>query len=249
MPTRSRGRKRRAYWLPTIGVSAKTDDLEAIVPGVTGTFAVAPDGAIETLISPLTFDQPRDERNAQLATSSLADIVGSGYILKRIVGKFFCALEQRPFDAQATAPRAALVTAGFFVARADEGSPSFPVGATTGDLTSYSPGNNENIREPWIWRRTWILSNFADPSPVNNSTSNYPPSNAFGGSGGTFDGPHIDAKTGRRVNSDDRLWFAVSTTKYPIDNVTVFDVALQGDFFLDYRLLGHLVRQMSRGTF
>lgn len=158
----------------------------------------------------------------------------------------------------------ALVAAGFFVARANDsgsgGGESTPIGSASLQETNdnYSPLYATTVREPWIWRRTWMLGNpselgFAQAFINNNTgvgqtllgTSSFPPTTAHYGS--VSDGAHIDAKTARRVTQDERLWFAVSAVRFPIGTVTVENPNLRG--YLDVRLLAGLRKAHNRGVF
>lgn len=140
------------------------------------------------------------------ASSTLADIEQSGYRLRRIVGKLDFFVQQIAADANAATQ--ILVTAGFMVRRSDAATgislaalqPSAALG------TGLNPANLENIQDPWIWRRSWLLSNRLglDPNGLEMPTNNM----SYGG--GNLDGPHVDAKTARIVGPEERLYFSVT---------------------------------------
>lgn len=77
----------------------------------------------------------------------------------------------------------------------------------------------------------------------------FPPTTAHYGS--IMDGPHIDAKSVRRVGNDERLWFAVSAVNFPLvtqsEIVVNQDVQIRG--YLDFRVLGRLTRAHNRSNF
>lgn len=247
---RMRRRRNRGTWLPTFG-----NDLSGTQFFVGGTEIGLPlvAGQIVTGLYPLTFDYPKEPDEAGEADNSMADIIGSEYILRRIVGKF---LVCREFEAAGTADDdpAIMVTAGFFVARAGESpnqdAPIGVAGATQSEVArNYSPLSGSTLREPWIWRRTWILGSYG----VNGITTYsfhqaryFPPTNTQYGS--VSDGAHIDAKTIRRVGNDNRLFLAVSATPWPIGNV-VADPPVAVNARLDYRLFGSLRKARNQGAF
>jgi len=93
---------------------------------------------------------------------SLADFEGSAYRLRRIVGKLFIGLDQTITQAPDSRPKNALIGAGFIILKVDENTGA-PINPTA---NSYSPLDNNNLRDPWIWRRTWMLTNdFRTTSP------------------------------------------------------------------------------------
>lgn len=243
-----RKRGKRCYWFPPLGQEANAAANPEFLSVRASPLVIPPDGTTATNVYELTFDEPHDEvSNPQ--TTSLADMVGSGYVLNRFVGKLFVALRQEDFlDAPRLKPTGALITAGLFVARTEQDQP-YPVGAAS-DITQYSPLIAENAREPWIWRRTWALSNnVGTPQDLEEAWSQFPPTNCTFYGSGVFDGPHIDSKIKRRIVGDDRLWLAISSCKLPIDPAVTFQEAGEGLFTLDYRLLGSLTRPTRKGTF
>lgn len=252
-----RGR-RRGTWFPNLGTSGPEDNLTDDSAGVWAEILTNTNGTSSVFITDLTFDQPVDEGADSAGTNprSLADFIGSEYILKRIVGKLFVGLDQ---SQEATSTGAVLVTAGFFIARADDDdtlvNPS-PIGAgsPSEQLREYGPDSVGNIREPWIWRRQWILGNTL--RTFTNSASGekfFPPNNVTYAPGG-MDGPHIDAKTIRRCGTDDRLWFVTqvrplgSNWADPFGSVDVV-LALHVKVHLDYRLFGTLMKAKGKGSF
>lgn len=141
--------------------------------------------------------------------ATLADLEQSGYRLRRIVGKLgFSAIQDNAID-----PNGATtwhITAGFIIRRVNQDGNSTASGNSgpTGEQTS--PSNLNNIADPWIWRRSWDLANrsdnalLVDPNAVSFRESNY----LYGG--GSYDGPHVDAKTARVVGPEERLFLTVS---------------------------------------
>lgn len=242
-----RKRRQRLTWFPTLGTNWLAGASE--LAGNYFEITVNPAGQ-QLGVFPVTFDSPQSEATGTKDTP-LNSIVGSEYILKRIVGKVHLGIKtisaQDQFDSM-------LIAAGFFVARAADdvgGSESdYPLGyaGSTGleRNDNFSPLSKRTIREPWIWRRTWILGlNGTTQTPAGTGTAAWPLSNAF--YGGLGDGPHIDAKSARRVGNDDRLFFAVSAMPFPPVTDYAGDMILQG--YLDIRLLGSLVKAHNKSTF
>jgi len=183
-------------------------------------------------IFPVTFDFPVDPSTANVATTSMADFVGSAYILKRIVGKAFCV---QLAQTETVGGGLLMCGAGFFVARADQLTPAAPAGT----LESFDPLSDNNMMEPWIWRRTWLLGNPADSTGIMA-----PSSSAWYGS--VMDGPHIDSRVKRRINDDDRLWF-VSAVGQTDDRTGGDNAIIQ--WMVDYRLLVTLRKNRNQSAF
>lgn len=240
MPARKR--RTKYTWLPISGSAAQVEG-DPQRANKRGVGIVSIDGAEDLEIIPLLLDTPAETANQD---ETLADIIGSEYFIKRIVGKLFCSYSQVP-GSQGDIPVSVLVTAGFFIARADTAlGQGVPVG-TDDALNNYSPAAAINIREPWVWRRTWMLGNEALEALTVNSPT-WPGRNTS--YSGVMDGPHIDARTARRVRKEERLFFALSCGR-------AFSDAQEGtpdgpanvNWLLDYRVLGALRKSVARGSF
>jgi len=253
-----RRRRNRGTWFPTVkeqqDITDGEDD-EIFIAGKQLQLTLDPTAEVVPFqVHFLTMDSPRDYQAADDAnfSSSLADVIGSEYFLKRIVGKLhlLCTRDADNGDFDA------LITAGFFIARADDATTAgfenlTPVGwqnqGAKERLETFSPNAQSTIREPWIWRRSWVLSD----RPVGNfhSFPAFPRSNADYGS--LHDGPHIDAKTKRRVSNDDRLWFAIAACPFPVGRPIgeIGNASLTIDGFLDYRIFGSIRKAKNRGVF
>lgn len=269
---RTRRRRRKKYtWFPNIGSSAV---LELVDPFQQLLFQVTlpPDGSITTLVNPVTIDTPLEGTDIS-ADDQLSEIIGNDYVIERIVGKVFLSCDQPADDSPAAIfPKTALIACGFFVARANDsgsgGGLSTPIGSATPQerTANYGPLSLDTVREPWMWRRTWILSTgraSAAAGPAKNvpfsplldltgGSSSFPPTTNIE-AGSALDGPHIDVKSVRRVRQDERLWFAVSARV--LDNEwagierpnTTGAEMVSG--VLDYRVLGALRKAKNSSTF
>ena len=138
--------------------------------------------------------------------------------------------------------RQALVTAGFFVSRnidSIQGEPDL-------DYDEYDPMFLDNITNPWIWRRSWILSNpegnvVRDDFPIANS--NYV---------GDASGPHIDSKVKRRILREQRLFFALTAVGWDGERREVQSLGpSQGEIhaYLDLRIFGKMMRGKNVSAF
>lgn len=267
---RRRKAKRRYTWFPVVGAAgpAENDNFAQLI----GSFTVTPFGVTDTTISPLVPDVPMEGDAINVnAPGQLVQALGQEYYVERIVGKCFLAHSAPLDDLPTTAfNKTALIGCGIFVARANDedvgGGPNTPIGSATPAERNENYGvlGEDTIREPWLWRRTWILNtgrtaNNGAPGPflpqfetINGQivyTGGGVPNNLVHGS--ALDGPHFDAKSVRRVGNDERLWFAISVRSLdailnvPGGSNNVSTVSL----VLDYRVLGRLTRPHNRSTF
>lgn len=148
------------------------------------------------------------------------------------------------------------VALGFFVARALDDDPSSP------DLTQdeFDPFNVRNVRNSWIFRRTWILANPANgvktQSPLDNP-EDHPESfsdELFTNRdfAGDMSGPTIRTKSVRRIKTEERLWYTVGILGWDGGRVGVGGTTnLQPGckFNLDLRIFGSLARAANRQSF
>lgn len=258
-----RKRRNQGVWLPTIGAAAGGD---TVLAGRFFTLTGTATPTIHTVIFPILRDFPQNDDVAVTSTEGIGEIVENDYIVKRIVGKAF--ISRRPIyeggDTNIDIGVPLVVTAGFFVARAGDpgtaGAADAPIGAVGALADSsfvrdnYSPLDADTIREPWMWRRTWVLGNAGAASADvtleagTEGLGSFPASTALYGS--VMDGPHFDVKSKRRVGLDERLWFAVSMYVYTSGGATGTNLAgEQINGYLDYRAFGQVVKAQGKGVF
>jgi len=264
-----RRRRRKVFWFPNLGTVGPTEDADDDDYGLWIQQDLATgQQTTSTFVTDLTFDRPIEEDTGS-DTLRLSSVVGGEYILRRIVGNCFVSRTAATTSAQTANGPPVLVTAGFFVARAEDSTQEDvtgrrPIGAeTTAELReNYSPASVSTLREPWIWRKRWILGNLL-PGTANfvsqtlGAFMTAPSTNVLYPSKHTD--ASIDARTIRRVGNDDRLWFVVSARKIStgdwIDvgtspfNPSIEQGPVVVNTHLDYRLLGSLVRPRGKGTF
>lgn len=265
-----RRRGSRGTWLPNIGIVRAEADNVGITAGAEMVLAIN-DTDNEPVVGcePLLFDAPQEQTTWVESVTPLQYITGNEYFLRRVVGKMLVYVIAPPAwtdtNTELNKQRAGvLVTAALFVARAgDQQTPDgvdIPIGGGAALQGDYNPDHPNCIREPWLWRRQWILGNpwvarkFLDSIPNNTIEETvgavavgFPPSNV--GYGSVLDGPHVDAKTKRRVGNDDRLWWAVSAQGFPRKLTETATAGIQVKAHFDYRCFGSLRKARNRGTF
>lgn len=238
-------------WFPTLGTEWQADGggLSWFDAGFTlNTLSLNEDKANGSngVVIPVTKDF------TQLPTSNFGQITGAGlrdevegqsWLLKRLVGNIFCQYVNGDGNSDpAQFWRQALVTAGFFVSRnidSIQGEPDL-------DYDEYDPMFLDNITNPWIWRRSWILSNpegnvVRDDFPIANS--NYV---------GDASGPHIDSKVKRRILREQRLFFALTAVGWDGERREVQSLGpSQGEIhaYLDLRIFGKMMRGKNVSAF
>lgn len=134
------------------------------------------------------------------AQSSIADMA-VGYSLKRVVGKLFIGQSQEAL-AEQSAPSDFMVTCGIMVRRVNEAGVPTAINTFTDTYDA--------ARDPWLWRRNYLLQNAVQRTAGFLLAPIWPNSNTEGP--GVLDGPHVDAKTRRTVKAEERLFLDVTTT-------------------------------------
>lgn len=269
-------RRTKFTWLPgdgtTVTAGAIQQDVVAFSLQVnlgTGTDSALSSGLVSNVIA--DFNPPEDT-----GQTSMADSLGSEYLLKRIVGKVFVEAFQEGIVGQATTftlgeQNSAIVSCGFFVApySYDTATRAPNIGQPIGiegdpHITPYNPNLVQVIREPWIWRRSWLLTPGGSlgawdyPGAQHQSTiaadfalgaGTFPSNNT--GFPGVLDGPHVDAKTARRIRKHERLWFAMQGTLMPEGSTVDPDKwsAFRIRSVVDVRCLGMTRKAHNRSSF
>lgn len=196
-----------------------------------------------TQVADLTWDFPAEEEVLLNQVPSLADFQGSAWRLRRCVGNLFVHVTDASASPSfATSFSKVIIGAGLMVLRTDETGNPLSVDS------EYSPLAQKNIRDPWIWRRTWILQplagrlNDVSLSFISNigPPGAYPASNVMYGT--AVGGPSMDAKTNRRIGLEERLFLCIDGqyVNYPGTNPVLVN------WHFDYRLLGSLMRETNR---
>lgn len=182
---------------------------------------------------PLTLDGTIDP-DLSTEQESLHDLVqGQDYILNRIVGKVWCAINQN--EAQAVIK----CIAAFGVAvLPTEGGAAAPSVAGT----DWNPLLARNAQEPWLWRRTWILTNQA----ATTAAGQFPQSSAEYGS--VLDGGHIDTKgVKRRITREHRLYMVFAAEA--LETSFTVEATSRISYGYDVRLNGNMRKARNRSSF
>lgn len=196
--------------------------------------------------------------------ATLSDIVGSEYVVKRIVGNCY-AWAANTSNPNALETTVVLFAAGVFVARADSTNANAPIGADPTlqaglemNSAAYNPLNQETQREPWMFRRTWALS--SRPPLVNTTQADVGTSiglaarsfpNTTAGYHGLRTGPFFDIKSARRIRGDERLYLSIAALSVPT-RVTPPPTAIENQTvtaIFDLRILGALRRAKAKSNF
>jgi len=246
-------RRRKGFkgtWFPVYGTNAEPNDAPGM--GLQDSIITQNDGSIATVLTRVIPDEPSEDPDTQ----TLDQLMGRDYAIRRIVGKLAVVWTGSSGNATPSSVSYAKVAAGFFIARADDQEQAIPLGwpalggigsATDEDaFNSFSPLSARTVREPWIWRRTWVLGKSVIPGEGQIGEPSAPSSNLKYGS--VLDGPHIDAKTRRRVKQDERLWFAISAVNWP-HNGSDSGYTLTYDWDLDVRIFGAMRKARNSGAF
>lgn len=233
------GRRRRVQWLPSTvtnisaaGAGNANFYFDTISIPSTNEERTS---ALYTLVP----DYPASAIRAAGQIPSLGDWEGSAYRLRRLVGTFQAAMSNTQPPQGSDSPIACVLTACFMVIRVDEAA-----GAPLRAPDAYSPQRLDNIQDPFIWRRSWVLQNdFSGVSVGTQSSYQFARSNVEFGD--VRSGPHFDCKVGRVIKDEERLVFIVSTTNVSGDSMLAGEVR----FMLDWRVLASAVtRAGNRGN-
>lgn len=243
---RSRKRRPRVAWFPIFGAAPITEATSNPAPGLEQVFEVdnfVPNGDVVWDATALTFDISEGAFAAQNDPNAktLRDIIqGNEWRLRRIVGKAF--IHVTSGTQGATAGTLADVALGFIVVKTDDD------GNPTTDFSVVNPLAQDSMEDPWIWRRRWLLQPSGLHYPTVPNTGDlrnsyqyvqYPSTTA--GYGSVMDGPHIDAKIGRRIHRSERLYSVLAARKWnPAIGTGTAVVDFRVTSLLDYRILGSL---------
>lgn len=245
-------RKPRVVWLRPTGTvrdpgeAAPGDAFEqlgAIVLDSTPVTVGA--GGIPTIEIPLVVDQPPSETFAGaplsvLQAAGLNQTIEYGYRLRRVVGAIHLACSSQDLTVQDNNFSGVLVTAGLIVRRVESDT-----GTALAPGIDVNPALITNWSDPWIWRRTWVLTTDANsPRDINENILNR--LGRFGFTvfpyttdhyGDIRSGPHVDAKTARRIGPEERLFLDISFIGLPLNQGPGVQQTLNVSGVIDLRCL------------
>lgn len=270
MAFRRRKFKRRQQWFPPLGASFSIGDNVFDVGFDTIRVDVLASGAQNAVELPVTFDFGQEEiqdfATPNVPAITLADLQGSGWQCRRVVGRIHAAYSPLTNNDQVvtgadTSPPGCIFAAGLMVRRV-----SGQASNTGGNVALFS---QDDYTDPWIWRRTWVLGQNAqytvsglalNASAVGAGFSQryigargfteqevfalFPPTTAHYGS--VSDGPVLDQKTNRIIGGDERLFLHFATKALPIQPQTNFTTDGHVIGVFDLRMLGGLRKFTNR---
>lgn len=246
--------------MPTLGGLIQSGDSAQGTTPIGVYVEAAPDSVTpSTFIVPLVPDATSFPDEAQVEQETLRDFTeGQDWLCKRIVGKLQLGIKNQAPVLPGTTWKMVTLGAAFFVARAKDTNSDLP----DLDGIEYNVLNSENVRNPWMWRRVWTLSNGVAPvTSVPDSGHltvdlvwNLGFRTTTAEQASALDSAHIDCKSARRIRREERLWFALSAqgwnSTYGLDNQSVTNPECSGVAgLLDYRILGAMRRSNNRSTF
>lgn len=242
-----RRRRRTGQWFPVLGQETEAGEgSENDIAAQHFTMAVGGNTPSVTVLG-LTWDFPTEEQIVLgQGLPSLADWQGSAWFLEKVVGHLFIS------HAGEAVPetKALYVVAALIVLRVDESDGS-PLATGTAFANQYDPALMQNIRDPFIWRRSWILGQ--NLKSVNNNAgtvmddmtnaAGWPSNNVAYAS--SMDNHHIDTKSKRAIKDEERLFLALSARHYPwtVDATGLNSVL---DCAFDYRIVGRLIKATNK---
>lgn len=241
-----RRRRNNVSWFPTL---QQEPDIPEGCTGTTfvdwpnwliGSITVNPSADCpgeKTQVIDLTWDFPVEEELFVDQVPSLADFQGSGWRLRRMVGNLTVAAFDISQTQTQVSAQPCMIGAGLIVLKVDDGGNPLQPDA------SYSPLKWKNIRDPWAWRRTWVLqpNYYSAGGFIEHQT--YPATNVEYGT--AVGGPYFDAKTNRRIGQEERLFLCIDAQRRNFSAIPQ-SVATSIEWTLDYRLLGNLMKETNR---
>lgn len=257
---RFRRRKSRGTWFPMLGGTVQNGEGEPFYITSESMVLTLSETTLEPVagVIPVTYDEPQEPGEQSSDTHGIADFIGNEYIVSRILGQCFIerTLNYQDNPVGQTDWPGIIVTAAFFVARAEDGQTEFsdnvPVGWDAPDAwRNYSPQHAKNIRQPWMWRRSWILGS-GSSSPLPEVAAPFGPSNfsTFPVNNvmyGNMSDHRVDIKSKRRIHQDERLWFIVGART--LATALIATVPTEVHVNLDIRAFGQLRKARNTGSF
>lgn len=253
-------KRRRGTWLPILGTIRNQGEGEEPIHVTLRRLSlqvVAGDDGFDNPVSgivPLTTDEPQEPDEQSTDTHGMGAFINNEYIISRIVGQLFVSR-----DSLASSPGGIIswpaihICAGVFVARAADGQSALtdavPAGWTAAEAGRlYSPSETQNIREPWMWRRSWILGlGVTNPTEASETIvsafSTFPMNNTLYPN---MSDHRVDIKSKRRVRLDERLWLVV--TAMPVTNA-LGNAQSFVEVTADLRIFGNIVKAKNQGSF
>lgn len=245
---RRKFRRKRRLWFPVEGQESTgvlpTGTFDA---GLSGVLTITPAAPHALTIAGLTFDFPADTEQATFdQLPSLADFQSSAWHLDSVIGNVFIGLD-RIGDGQRFSEPSTILCAAWIATIQVDSDTGAPLRQGT-DAFNYSCFLSDNIRDPFVWRRQWVLGNplintqgeAPYPSPWPNSNIGYP---------SVASGPHFETKSKRFIGTDERLFFGIEMVDVGSGNLEIVPPLLASqslEWRLDYRIVGQMRSATNR---
>lgn len=233
-------RRKRRYpgtWFPIIPTLFSEGEPGSWYDTVLGSFnstAVEGDSLGPTALELVPDDTIQDTDTAG-GTSLRDQVEGQAWVCKRVVGKVWGSIEQAD---SVDSIRRVILGVGLAVL------PFHDDGTIALDPRDYTPLGATNVQAPWLWRRTWVMSNNLNPS------SNYYFPQSTSGHGSVMDGGHVDTKgTVRKIVRDQRLVIVADAAVAQGRGAAGTPLSVGVNFGYDLRLFGVMVKQRNKSTF
>jgi len=232
-----RKRRNRATWFPILGfdlqnsgsVGLSTVDVREITVQTTG----APNVIIIPIIPDIDIPPETSQTlSGQVVTPLRAFVEGQSCLIERIVGKIQVGVRTN------TNP-GALSDIHFAAALAVVPTEDDGTGNPAVDAFELDPLRANNSHQPWLWRRTWSLSN-----PAGTATlPAFPQNNALGSAP---EGSFIDTKgTKRMIRREERIFLIYSVVPLFTDAASTVQVVCTADL----RVIGTMVKAHNKSHF
>lgn len=236
-------RRQPVVWLPVQAETGNPDPQSGSITSVTQVSikrhgisipAGSTPGVYSVGIFPVVGDWSNDQSLiVNPATAyTFADMYAGGYKLRRIVGHIwpYVDLLRQGGPGNPANTINAVVTCAFQVMQTNDNGD--PVDAEAGIPDMYGNAGN-----PWIWRRSWILTNYTNAQDNNQGWGVQSVADA---SLNIREGAFFDQKTARRIGPDQRLFLCVQATSLDgsEEGPNPFDVTI----ITNYRTLATLTK-------
>lgn len=238
-----RRRRQPVVWLPVQAETGNPDPNSGAITAVNQVSikrhgisipAGSTPGVYAAGIFPVVGDWSNDQSLIVSAASNttFADMYAGGYKLRRIVGHIWPYVDVFRNGGQGNPANTinAVVTVAFQVMQTDDSGN--PVDAEAGLPDIYANAGN-----PWIWRRSWILTDYTNVSAAQQGWGVQSVADA---SLNLREGAFFDQKTARRIGPDQRLFLCLQATSLDgsPEGPNPFDVTI----YTNYRTLATLTK-------
>lgn len=259
-----RKRRARATWFPNLGITVADGTLESaynlsfnrtsIAPNLS---AAVPPWELPNTVGFQPFDIfaliPDQTKLISVhdAEPTLRDYVdGQEWFLDAIVGSIHVSCNRSANQGEGDPSlfqvwSQVIVTVGICVADAQDGDSTKP----EIELRQLDPADVDNIRSPWVFRRSWVLGNPGAGLDNDEQAGGAANTNQFITG---MQGPQVRTKTKRRIRRNQRLWFVASVVGFDFRNITMTGTQEQQpvvNILADLRICGKMRKARNVSAF